>query len=168
MASKCVEHNQCADCLEVFGLKQNLTRHVRNKVCYRSVFSIPIRDHISISKEIISAIEPTRLKFHASQRLGAFVPKLYPLIFSKQLPDNLKHLGHLLPTWEESINILTSILHDEPSNYLILPTKKVTVIIQNVTYDISSLTLPNAEDLPKLPAKFETFLYHNEHNKRIF
>ena len=80
---------KCTDCLEVFSNKGNLNRHIDKKVCYRSVFTVPIRDHISTSNEIISEIGSTRLKFHASHRLGVLAPKLYPLLFCKEVTTDV-------------------------------------------------------------------------------
>ena len=153
MANKCVEHNQCTDCGEVFTTKGSLSKHTAKKVCFRSLFPSPmIRDHIPISNAIVSAIESPRLRFHASQRLGVFSPKLYPMLFCKHLPASMQKLEHLLPLQDESIRILVNILRDEPSNYLVLPTKS-KLIIDNQIYDLSDFTLPPSEEFDELPIK---------------
>ena len=60
----------------------SLKKVQNKKVCFRSIFPANlIRDHIQINNEIVSAIESTRLQFHAAMRLGVHAPRLYPLFF---------------------------------------------------------------------------------------
>ena len=105
----------CSKCGDVFINKQNLNRHVRTNVCLKILHPIStiVRDSVKSNYEIISMLPSVRLKFLAAQRLGTFIPNIYPIFLCKDLPTELNQIQHQVCYGIKAIKLLREILKDE-------------------------------------------------------
>ena len=135
---------KCQNCLKKFLTKSNLVRHANNN-CFDLNGSIKNRIYETILKDdesikIIEALPSMGMKFTAAQKMGIYVPDLYPLVFVENEKGlDMKEKLPILP-FHKSEEILISILKERECINL---SKQLTIIHDNSKFDLNELTLPS-------------------------